>query len=172
MPPNDNDDVPEYLEKLDKFLSGEEQTTLYLELEKRNWAPDLSDNLSDEELSQALTNLLWSLKDLGIYIEYVDHISDRDLYALLLPFCDRPAVVFPNNPNAGFHWSPIGSWEDEDYKIWLRYYATPEQRAKHAIDYPDDPLPPAEPMPYPRPWIPVRVWPTYERSEDEDEDAE
>jgi len=173
MQPGENPDDLEYLNKLDAFLSGKEQTTLYFELEKRNWAPDHSDNLSDEAVSQALTNLIWSLKDLGVYISDTDHLSDRELYKMLLDYCDEPNVCFPGNPNAAMHWSPIGSWDDEDMEVWLRHYATPEQRTEHAIENPGWSIPPFEPPQHPRPWLPVQVFPSfYEEEEDSDESAE
>lgn len=166
MRPEDEDDPLADVKKYDRFIEGEEQTTLYFELEKRGWEPDHSGDLSDEEISQALTNLLWSLKDLGHYIEDADHLSDRELYAELLDYCDQPTVCFPYSEDSGIHWSPIGGWSEDDIQIWLRYYASPEDRLRHSVDYPKDPVPPSEPIPYPRPWIPKRAF-SFEEPSDE-----
>jgi len=46
----------------------------------------------------------------------------------------------------------IGSGSEEDIQISLRYYDSDEERARHAIDWPDIPLPPKEPRPYNRDW--------------------
>src|ERR1700722_135900 len=145
-PADDEDDPLEDMKKLDRFLDGEEQTTIYFELEKRDEAPDLSDELTDEEVSQALTALIWSLGDIGVYIEYVDHLTDRELYAELRDYCDEPNMVFPGNKAFGLHWSPIGSWGEEDMQIWLKYYASDQERITHSIDYPNDPMPTKEPL--------------------------
>lgn len=153
MRPEDESDPQEYLEKLDRFLSGEEQTTLYFELEKRDCAPVQNhEQLSDEEILRALTNLIWCLYDLHVVIDDADHVSDRDLYVQLLNYCDEPTVVFPDDPDAWCHWSP----DDEDWEVYLRYYADDEARARSAIQYPDEPVPPKELPPFYRAWLPWR----------------
>jgi hypothetical protein len=45
---------------------------------------------------------------------------------------------------AVWHRDFFGRGSDADNQTWLRYYATEEQRAKHARDWPNDPLPPHE----------------------------
>jgi hypothetical protein len=165
MQPEDDDDLPEYLERLDSFLSGKSQTTLYFQLEKKGWAPNLSDNLSDEEVNQALTELIWSLKDLNVIIEDTDHLSDRELYAELLDFCDEPNVCFVGLTGAAQHWSPIGSYGPEEYQVYLRYYADEEERTRFAEEYPDEAIPPSELPPYPRPWLPIQEVPDFEDEE-------
>jgi len=164
-----NDDL-EYLKRLDAFFDNKEQTTLYLELERRNLSPDHSENLSDEEVSRALTNLIWSLADVHVYIEDTDHLSDRELYKELLDYCDEPTACIVGMPDASIHWSPIGGWSAEDLQVWFRYYATPEERAEHSAQYPEDPMPPSELPPHPRPWLPVRVWEADGEEEDDEPD--
>ena len=158
MPPSDDQDLPEYLRRVDSFFSGKSQTTMYLQLEKRGWTPEDPDTLADEDLNRSLTNLIWALGDLQTYIEYTDHVSDRDLYTALLAFCDEPGMCFVGIPGAGYHWSPIGSWGEEDVEIWLRYYASEEERAEHVSEYPTWPIPPRETPLYPRPWLPQQVF--------------
>jgi hypothetical protein len=168
LPEDEDDESLEDVKRLDRFFDGEEQTTLYFELEKRGWAPDLSEDLSDDELTQALTNLLWSMKDLGHFVEDVDHLPDRELYAELLEYCDEPTVCFPGIVNGGMHWSPIGGGTEDDNQVWLRYYASEDDRARHAKEYPSDPIPPSEPIPYPRPWMP-KVRFEFERTLEDEE---
>jgi hypothetical protein len=169
MQPQDDDDLPEYLQRLDSFLTGKSQTTLYLELEKRGWTPEDPDLVSDKDLSRSLTNLIWSLSDLQVIVEDTDHLSDRELYTKLLDYCDEQTVCFAGIPGAATHWSPIGSYGEEDIQVWLRYYATPEQRSEHVIEYPGVPIPPSEPPPYPRPWLPTQDF-SLEEFEDEEGD--
>ena len=159
MEPHDDSELPEYLQRLDAFLTGKCQTTLYFELEKRGWTPEDPDTVSDEDLSRSLTDLIWSLGDLQVFIDDTDHLSDRELYVELLEYCDEPNVCFVGIPGAANHWSPAGSGNDEDTQIWLRYYADEESRTEHARNYPEDPMPPAELPPYPRPWLPTHQLP-------------
>ncbi len=161
MEPEEEPDSLAYMKKLDRFLDGKEQTTLYFELEKMECAPPLNhEELSDEEITRALTNLIWSIWDLGVVVEFADHLSDRDLYVELLDYCDEPTVVFPNNPDAWCHWSPIGSYSsDEDIDACLRYYSTEEERQRHLEEFgkPGEVLPPMELPPYYRSWLPQRT---------------
>src|ERR1041385_3386347 len=103
-PEDDEYDPLETLEKLDRYLAGEEQTTLYFELEKRGEAPPPIEGLTDEQVTRALTNLVWGLFDLGVVIDFADHLNDRDLYAGLLDYCDEPTVIFPDDPDMWCHW--------------------------------------------------------------------
>lgn len=160
MNPSDdsNDDGLAYLEKLDRFLDGEEQTTLYLELEKKGEPPNLSDDLSDEDVSRELTNLVWALYDQHVVIEFTDHLSDRELYKELRDYCDEPICSVAEFSNAWNHWSPIGGCSDEDIENDLRYYSDEESRERWIEQFPDYVLPKMELPPYPRPWIPKPVY--------------
>ncbi|MEZ0326957.1 MAG: hypothetical protein ACAH95_13740 [Fimbriimonas sp.] len=151
MEPEEGDPL-EYLEKLDRFLNGEEQTTLYFELEKIGCAPCLTpEKLSDEELHTALTDLVWAMCDLGVCFEDADHLSDRELYAFLARCCDEPTVVFPDHPNAWHHLCPA----EEDWEAYLRYYADDDMRAEELAE--GNPVPPKELPPYYRSWLPWRA---------------
>jgi len=155
--PEDDDGDMEYLVNLDRFLAGEEQTTSYFQLEKRGFAPPQLEELADDEVNVALTNLIWGLNDVGVIIYDTDHLSDRELYKELLDYCDEPTMILPAKGNGGMHWSPIGAYSEEDIQIWLRYYATEEEREEHREQYSEE-IPPAELPPYPRPWLPVRQY--------------
>lgn len=151
MEPEDWEALDPTLAKLDRFLDGEEQTTLYFELEKLGQAPPMAEGLDDDELKIALTNLVWGLLDLGVVIECADHLSDRELYVALLDYCDEPNCVFPEDPYMTCHWSPVSdNWEDG---VYLRYYADEKLREQVGQDYPEIMMPPSELPPYPRPWI-------------------
>jgi len=151
----EDDNHDEYLSKIDRFFSGEEETTLATELAKRGLSPAPLEGLTDEDVSRVLTDLVWSLADLRVFISDTDHLTDRELYQLLLEYCQEPTFSVAEFPDAACHWSPIGSGSEEDSQIWLRYYANEDDRAMNAVRYPDEPIPPSELPPYPRPWIPV-----------------
>lgn len=155
---NPEDDDLAYLEKLDRFLEGKEQTTLYLELEKKGEPPNLQDDLSDEEITRELTNLVWALYDQHVVIEFTDHLSDRELYYALREYCDEPICSVAGFKNAWNHWSPIGAGTEEDAEISLQYYDDEESRQWWVEQFPDTVLPPSELPLYPRPWIPKAVY--------------
>lgn len=156
---HDEDDPLREVKAYDDFLDGKIQKTPYLELEKRGCAPPMIETLSDEEVTRELTNLIWNLADLQIFISNIDHLDDRAAYRALLEFCDEPNMFFPGSKKACCGWSPIDSGSEEDDEIYLRYYASDETRAEHLTDF-NSPVPEKQPIPYPRPWIPV--WDPYE----------
>ena len=149
-----DDDPLRHAELVDAFIDGKIQMTPYRELERRDSAPPAIEGLSDEDVTRELTNLLWGLTDLAIYISDIDHLDDRTAYAMLLDFCDQPAMFFPGSKLSSYNWSPIGSGSDEDTEIYLQYYADEETRQSWLIDYGVS-LPEKLPIPFPRPWIPV-----------------
>jgi hypothetical protein len=154
------DDAPGYLEKLDRFLSGEEETTLFAELKKLQCSPPIDHAaMSDLEVTRALTDLVWSLWDLHVVIDDADHLTDRELYVSLLEYCAEPTMVFPEFEGATCHWSPIGSYStDEEIRISLQYYSSAEDRERHVKDFGEPPggMPPMELPPHYRSWLPQR----------------
>jgi hypothetical protein len=155
MDHDEND--PLYEAKMyDDFIDGKIQMTPYRELERREMAPPPIEGLSDEDVTRELTNLIWGLADLSIYIDSVGHLSDRELYAMLLDFCDEPNMFFPGSKNTRTWWSPIGSGTEVDLQAYLRHYATEETRQQFKSDY-NMVLPGREPIPYPRPWMPAEA---------------
>jgi hypothetical protein len=152
---SDEDDVLRDMELLEDFFDGKIQMTAYRELEKRGCAPPMAEDLTDDDVKRELTNLIWNLADLGVYVESIDHLDDRAAYVDLLSFCDEPNMFFPDNKSFAHHYSPIGAGTDEDMELYLRYYADDETRESWRKEW-GDPLPPSELPPYPRPWIPER----------------
>lgn len=116
--------------------------------------------ISEEHLSDRLWEVIYFLSSQGCYIENTDHLSDRELYALLRDrLLHEPAIIFPDDPNYAFHLDTIGSGSAEDQQIYLTYYATETDRELWAKSWPEDPLPPRIPCPYdrdrllPRPYL-------------------
>ena len=149
---DENDPLRE-MKMVDDFMEGKIQKTPYLELEKRGCAPPTIENLTDQDITRELTNLLWNFADLGIYVDDIDHLDDRAAYTELLDFCDEPSMFFPGSKDSAYHWSPIGAGTDEDTEIHLRYYADDANREWYAKEL-GCVLPDKKPLPHPRPWIP------------------
>lgn len=101
--------------------------------------------ITDETLTPILWELLHNLSLQGFYMLHTDHFSDRELYAELWERGLRdPAHLPGRNPRGGWFHDFLGSWGDDDMQLWLRYYATDDERAKHAKEYPKDTIPQKE----------------------------
>jgi hypothetical protein len=95
--------------------------------------------------------LLWqtihSLFEKRIVLDFTDHLSDRELYTLIfrdiLPSSEKKI----DSPENYLHWDCANMGDDPE--IWLRYYASEEDRQNWASDLPG-PLPEREDPPFPR----------------------
>jgi hypothetical protein len=125
--------------------------------EPENWTPPAQQlaeqnipllppaEITDEALTPILWELLHNLALRGFYILHSDHLSDRELYAELWERGLRdPAHLPGRNRRGGWFHDFLGSWGEEDMQLWLRYYATDDDRAKHAKECPRSKLPPKE----------------------------
>lgn len=94
------------------------------------------ESLDDETLGVLLWDAIHKLFDLGIVLDFTDHLSDRALYTLIL----REILPSPEKrigiPDQFLHWDCT-----RDRETWLRYYASEEERMQGASD-PVDSLPP------------------------------
>ena len=125
--------------------------------EPENWTPPAEQlaqknipllppaEITDETLTPILWELLHNLSLQGFYVLHTDHFSDRELYAELWERGLRDPCHLPGrNPRGGWFHDFLDSWGDEQMQLWLRYYATDDERAKHAQEYPKDKIPPKE----------------------------
>ena len=107
--------------------------------------------ITDEMLAPILWVLLHNLALRGFYVLHTDHVSDLELYAELWERGLRdPAYLPGRNPRGGWFHDLLGSWGDDEVQLWLRYYASDEERAKHGKDWPKDTIPPKEKPPFNR----------------------
>jgi len=105
------------------------------------------ESLNDEDLHQILWDVIRKLFQKRIVLDFTDHLSDRELYRLvyrdILPSREKKLDRATNY----LHWDCTGPSGDPD--VWLRYYASEEDREEWADCY-YQPLPPREPLPHPR----------------------
>ncbi len=115
------------------------------------WQPELKlpqpDQLSDGELHDILWNTIYKLYDKRIVLDFTDHLSDRQLYCLIL----RDILPEPekklDNLRSYLHWDCADMSGDPE--VWLRYYASDDDRITWADEFPDG-MPEREYPPYPR----------------------
>ena len=105
------------------------------------------DTLVDGELHDRLWQTIRMLFEKRIVLDFTDHLSDRELYTLIyrdiLPSSEKKI----DSPENYLHWDCANMGDDPE--IWLRYYASEEDRQNWASDLPG-PLPMREEPPYPR----------------------
>lgn len=107
-------------------------------------APEMLDDAT-------LRDLLWEtarkLYQERVVLDFTDHLSDRQLYALIardiLPSYEKRI----EGSRAWLHWDCADL--ENNFEDWLRYYASDEERAEWS-EHDPKPLPPKEPLPYPR----------------------
>lgn len=102
--------------------------------------------LNDDQLHELLHDTILKLYSVRIVLECTDHLSDRQLYTLLLrdilPCCEKKI----EQPRNYLHWRCI---DDHDSETWLRYYASVAERRRWQEETGLEP-PPAALPPYPR----------------------
>jgi hypothetical protein len=104
------------------------------------------DSLDDAALHDELWETIQKLFDKRIVLDFTDHLSDRQLYCLIyrdiLPAPEKRIQVSEHY----LHWDCADAGGDPE--VWLRFYASSEDREHWAES--GEPLPPSEPPPYPR----------------------
>lgn len=111
---------------------------------------DLKDpsQLSDNELQQALWDAIYQLYEKHIVLDFTAHLSDRRLYSLILRDILPSLEKKLDGSQRYLHWDCANICDDPE--VWLRYYATEEERVNWARAC-EQPLPSHEDPPYPRP---------------------
>jgi len=102
------------------------------------------DSLDDDQLRELLSDIVVRLYSQKIVLRCTDHLSDRELYTIvirdILPCCEKRVEV----PGKYLEWRCI-----EDNDTWLRYYASAVDRRRFQEEY-DVELPPSETPPHRR----------------------
>ncbi|MFL6437127.1 MAG: hypothetical protein ACJ71Q_06070 [Terriglobales bacterium] len=126
-------------------------TTHFHELEMAGVALPAPDSLNDLELTEKLWEVIHKLALLRVFIEQTDHLSDRELYTHLWTDSLREETkMLPPTANSAWHIQMLGGCSEEDNRLYLKYYADDASRRDWHRDFPDDPLPAREDLPYDR----------------------
>jgi hypothetical protein len=102
------------------------------------------ESLSDQQLACLLEETIERMYAESIILRYTDHLSDRELYKIIvrdiLPSCEKKVDM----PGKFLEWRCI-----EETETWLRFYATAAERRRQQEEH-DIELPPAETPKFPR----------------------
>jgi hypothetical protein len=136
-----------HLESLDRWLHDDEGGAVPLQVlrERGLEIPDDDTTLDDASLHSKLWEVLEAMADIGMVVEFTDHLSDRALYRYLVRDC-LPVETYLSEFGL-WHVSPVDELNYGD--VYMRYYADDVERATWAEDT-GDPLPPREPRAYDR----------------------
>ncbi len=111
--------------------------------------PPHPSQLDDASLPKILDDLIERLYEKKIVLDFTDHLSDRELYQLIcqdiLPSREKKIDL----RNGALHWDCSHTGGVNDPVLWLKYYASDEDRDDWAERY-GQPLPKKELPHFPR----------------------
>lgn len=96
--------------------------------------------LTDGELTAKLWEVIRALLSRNIVLANTDHLSDRELYTLLWNETLREELIL--SPTNTLHLDMTRTGIDDGMPIYLRYYASEEQREMYSELYPEFEMPP------------------------------
>jgi hypothetical protein len=147
-----------FLEQVLAFERGEKTTLLSLLAKYGHQFPS-PEQLDGQALTDTLRELIRALAEVRVFLEFTDHLSDRELYTFLWRESLREEDVFePVHPASAWHFDMTHVGTPDPTWIYLKYYADESFRKSWATEFPDDPMPPDEDPPYnrdqnlPKPW--------------------
>jgi hypothetical protein len=142
----DDEAIESFLQHVLQFESAEHKPLREL-LADSGFVPVI--NPADDDVATELHRFIEQLAFIGVLLENTDHLSDRELYTFLTDpeHLDTPTPVLPGT---AMHIDVLGGCSDDDDMLFLKYYASDEDRERWKDEFPDEELPPREPRPYDR----------------------
>lgn len=125
------------------------KTTSFQQLTDAGIALPDPDDVSDAAMSATLWAVIDGLAQLGVFLNWTDHLSDRELYAVLWKDVLREEVpILPKSSKGAWHVDLPGG--DADSRQYLAFYADDEERKHWQKEFPDYDMPAHEHPPYDR----------------------
>ena len=133
------------------FMEGAVEQPLFDQLENAGVRLPRPEEMDDAQLHTKLWEVINSMALLSHYLSSTDHLSDRQLYELLWRNTLRePTSICPKDSRASCHIDILGGCSEEDIQLRLKYYMEEEERLEWEAEFPDETIPPKEPLPYDR----------------------
>lgn len=109
------------------------------------------ESMDDGQLAAKLSEVIDALARMRVFLSQTDHLSDRELYALLWGDTLRePVKDMPLDESSAWHIDLLSGGGEEETRLYMKYYADEETRRQWLADFPDDEVPPHEEPPYDR----------------------
>ncbi len=109
------------------------------------------ESMDDRQLEAKLWEMIEGLAGLRVFLSQTDHLNDRALYTLFRHDLLREAVKdLPLDDSSAWHIDLLGSGNEEDTYLYLKYYADDATRRQWSADFPDDKMPEHEGPPFDR----------------------
>ncbi|HVT44671.1 MAG TPA: hypothetical protein VMT00_09795 [Thermoanaerobaculia bacterium] len=119
-------------------------------LERNGVAVHDPKTLDDAELHSRLWAIIEALAEMRIFLECTNHLTDRELYERLWADTLHEKLMYsPDDPWSVCQLDFSGS-SGEALDHYLMYYADEEARARWAVDFPQDVIPPHVDPPFRR----------------------
>jgi len=111
-------------------------------MERLGIALPAPDTLNDEALSEKLWEVIEGLAAMQHFLEETNHLSDRELYTLLLTdVLEEETKDMFMDADSACHIPLCGSGSDEDNYVYLKYYADEKYREMWRKEFPGEPVP-------------------------------
>ncbi len=128
-----------------------EPTTHYRQLTEQGIDLPAPGDLTDEELTKKLWEVIHALARINVFMSTTNHWSDRELYEHLWnETLHEITMDLPLDSGWTHHIDFLSTGSDEDNELYLKYYADDEWRETWAKDFPGDVIPPHVDPPYDR----------------------
>ena len=99
------------------------------------------DDLTDHNLYDKLWEVIYALLALKVSIANTDHLSDRELYTMLVNNTLHNEFAVATDYTLQIDMTESENYE-EGLQIYLKYYATEDERGRYAIMIPELKIPP------------------------------
>ncbi|MCX5691663.1 MAG: hypothetical protein NTV94_18045, partial [Planctomycetota bacterium] len=103
------------------------------------------ESLSDRKLPYTLWGIIYALAAVDAYLDYTDHLTDRELYEELWHRTLRnESTILPPGSGWACRLGLLDGGSDEENDLLLKFYWDDEERERWASEFPDYSVPPRE----------------------------
>ena len=125
-------------------------TTNFEQLLARSLELPAPDTIPDDQINAKLWEVIRVFAVIRVFLDYTDHLSDRELYSKLWNRVLHQEVPAIDEIGFNEHVDLSFAGDDDWSAVHLRYYADDDERHAWAKEFPDEAIPAHEDPPYDR----------------------